>query len=492
MILRGTRNADRITYFGNPKEIRLFRDFNKKVIQGGVSGSATGRAENTAVLNTYDALVVPLVGYGGSYKGYGALDLPLEVLRALQFVVSQASKRQKAIRIMLLTCGGWGPGHLEEDLEEVPAVGPVLGMVRAARVEMPQVPIMCIDTDELHDGGDAKELMNQINFELDHAIPLYGLYSVGPRERALALLANNRDVAYRAGKRFLPRLELSPRMPIYAGRQTSPLASSTAQGTIIVTGGVGGVGLVAAEALVEAGAKILVLTSRSGDVPAASMPRVDALREMGVEVSVERCDTGREESVELLLGKIRGNYGLITAVVHAAGLVDDKPLLSQDAASLAKTFDPKAQGAFFLHKHTLGDSIDAFVLFSSVVALRGSANQANYAVANSYLDDLAKLRIAQGLPAVSVQWPAVDLSGQMRPAEDGLDVQVSVGTVKQVVKQLFSGFEKIAPVQAVLPGAYLVPSSPIVNSQLEPLGVREADYLAPNKLREMKNFSLVV
>jgi hypothetical protein len=250
--------------------------------------------------------------------------------------------------------------------------------------------------------------------------------------------------------------------------------------------------LEAVEALVEAGAKIVVLSSRSGDVPSASQAKVDALRDMGCEILVEKCDTGKEKDVQGLLDRIRANCGLITAVVHAAGLVADKPVLSQDDASLQKVFEPKAVGGWLLHKYTQVDSLNAFVLFSSVVALRGSKNQSNYAAANGYLDDLAKLRAAQGLPAVSVQWPAVDLSGRMKPAEDGLDVSVSPGTVKQVVKQLFSGLEKISPVQAVLPGAYLVPSSPMVTSQLEPLGVREPDYVAPNKIREMKNFSLVV
>jgi NAD(P)-dependent dehydrogenase (short-subunit alcohol dehydrogenase family) len=286
-------------------------------------------------------------------------------------------------------------------------------------------------------------------------------------------LSNNRDVAYRKGDRWLPRVDLSPRMPIYVDRETIPMPKGAAEGAVVVTGGVGGIGLVAALALAEAGALKIVLTSRTGETPSSSKDKIKEIESLGTNVSVEKCDTGKVAEVAKLLENVRSSQGKISVVIHSAGVTDDQPVSSMKAESMQKVCDPKAEGAWLLHSHTLEDDLFAFVTFSSVAALHGSSLQANYATANSYLDELARFRAEEGYPSVSVQWPAVDLSGKHPGAEGPEGSTVGVGTVKQVVKQLVCGREFMEPVQAVLPAAYLNPSTPIASSLLAPLTARK-------------------
>jgi len=153
-------------------------------------------------------------------------------------------------------------------------------------------------------------------------------------------------------------------------------------------------------------------------------------------------------------------------------------------------FAHKAYGALFLHRNTLEDDLHGFILFSSVSALYGYPQQANSAAADTFMDELARLRKAQSLPGVSIQWPSVTELGKPATNKAGQHTSITAGVMKQVVKQVVCGKEKMSPVQAVLTEAHLTPPSPLVASLLEPLLSRgSSEYQAEikEKMRKMRS-----
>ena len=172
----------------------------------------------------------------------------------------------------------------------------------------------------------------------------------------------------------------------------NPLADG--KGVVLITGGLGGLGIVTAEAVVEAGAPCVVLASRSGKVKYSDQgldERLEALRACGAKVVLERCDTSIEADVEATLKRVR-KHGPLRVVVHAAGTLSDGLLPAQDSTSVQKVWGPKADGAWFLHKHTANNDqcLGAFIVYSSVSSLFGGVGQANYSAANAYLDELVR------------------------------------------------------------------------------------------------------
>ncbi|MCP3060233.1 type I polyketide synthase [Myxococcus sp. K38C18041901] len=207
------------------------------------------------------------------------------------------------------------------------------------------------------------------------------------------------EVALRGRSRRVPRLVRSRRLKLSSGE---PAVTLRPDASYLVTGGLGGLGLAVAERLVERGARHLVLMGRRApDVEARA--RLAVLTEQGVEVRTLACDVSVASDLERA---IEGIQPPIRGVVHAAGVIDDGLLMQMTPARFASVFAAKVSGGWNLHRVFQGASIDFFVLFSSAASMIGSAGQSSYVAANAFLDALAHLRRAEGLPGLSLDWGA--------------------------------------------------------------------------------------
>ncbi|MGW5719454.1 type I polyketide synthase [Amycolatopsis sp. NPDC003865] len=177
-----------------------------------------------------------------------------------------------------------------------------------------------------------------------------------------------------------------------------------AQGTVLITGGTGGLGgLLARHLVTEHGARHLLLTSRRGLAAEGAARLRDELTELGATVTVAACDAADRDALAALLAGIPAEHPL-RAVMHTAGVLDDGVVGSLDAARLDKVLRPKVDAAVHLGELTRHADLTAFVLFSGAAGLFGGAGQANYAAANAFVDAFATHRHALGLPAVALAW----------------------------------------------------------------------------------------
>ncbi|MGW0811284.1 SDR family NAD(P)-dependent oxidoreductase [Nonomuraea sp. NPDC002799] len=205
------------------------------------------------------------------------------------------------------------------------------------------------------------------------------------------------QMAVRASGVFVPRLTRAPLSRRSAGD------GWRARGTALITGGTGALGVHAAKWLAEAGAENLVLTSRRGLRAPGAQELVTELTELGATVTVAECDVADRAALAGLIDQVEATLGPIRTVVHAAGVSQRSAIAGTTAAELADV-TAKAVAAAHLHDLFAGRELDAFVLFSSIAGVWGSAGQGVYGAANAFADALAVHRRGRGLPALAVSW----------------------------------------------------------------------------------------
>ena len=184
------------------------------------------------------------------------------------------------------------------------------------------------------------------------------------------------------------------------------------EATYLVSGAFGGFGRLLLPYLATAGARHITLLDRDPQRRRSA----DALRKTSalwylpedIEIDIVACDVAAEVDVRRC---IAGLQRPLKGVFHLAGTLDDCLLADLTAESLAKVFAPKARGALHLHHATAGCDLDHFVLFSSIASTLGNPGQVNYSAANGFVDGLASLRRAQGLPVLCYNLAAVAEAG---------------------------------------------------------------------------------
>ncbi len=262
---------------------------------------------------------------------------------------------------------------------------------------------------------------------LDVTLPVVDKgWRVKPDAHALSALADrvledlfatpgNRVVAWRADKRF--ELGYAP-LPL---APTEGLPGLTQGCVCLITGGLGGIALSLAERLARENHARLVLLARqplpapetwdsrlrSGDPLDSVVQRIMAVRRLeslGAEVLVIAADVCNVQDMQAAADQAQQCFGRIEVVIHAAGVVDDGPLLTKTSGGVEEVFAPKVHGVQILHDLFPDGSIDLLVLFSSTSTVTAPAGQVDYVAANEYLNAYARSRAGQRTRVMAIDW----------------------------------------------------------------------------------------
>ena len=305
---------------------------------------------------------------------------------ALALVRAMAHRGGSTARLWVATLGAQPVGP-EGEVSGL-AQAPVWGLGRSLALEYPGAWGGLIDLDPEAPDRDIAGLIDEI----------------------LSPISEN-QIAFRGGRRHVARLAR------ITEPQGSPIVSTPRpEGTYLVTGGLGELGLKAARWLVDRGARRVVLLGRRGlpprvawdDLPAdhALGSIIDAIRSLereGATILVAPVDVADDRRMFALLERLKATLPPIRGVIHAAGVVGPRSGREGSTETLRDTLRPKTVGTWVLHRLCRSLPLDFFVNFSSVAAVLG-AREGPYAAANQFLDAFARWTGARDLPVVSIGW----------------------------------------------------------------------------------------
>jgi phthiocerol/phenolphthiocerol synthesis type-I polyketide synthase E len=291
-------------------------------------------------------------------------------------------------------------------------------------------------------------------------------------------------------------------------RQQAPAAPRLRkQGVYVITGGLGGVGLVLARHLAQHWQARLVLLGRSALPPrdtwastiAAAAPeagRLQALIELeslGAEVLALQADVADATQARAALSEARRRFGTLHGVIHSAGVAGGGVMAQRSRAAVDKVFAPKLQGTQHLVEALQDEPLDFMLLCSSLTAITGGFGQADYCAANCYLDAVAAQASRRGpWPVLSVNWDGWLEVGMARhlqrpdgvgiaPHEGGalLEALLSGPASAQVLVSTVDLARQFEHMQSAHAASLLLPE-PVARRQRHPRPVLATPYTAPD------------
>jgi len=280
-------------------------------------------------------------------------------------------------------------GHSVDESVLHPARAAVFGPARVIPKELPGIRCRSIDLDEVATTESAALVLAEVSAQPDHV-----------------------TVAYRQGQRYVESLDDLDLTGLPEQKRLTP------RGVYLITGGLGGLGLVLAEHLGRELNARLVLVSRTqlppelewetavGDSSLSERTRdlirhLLRIRALSGGLLVHQADVTSVDQMRSTVVLARSHFGRLDGVFHAAGVLDDGPLLLKTAESAARVLAPKVQGTLALEEALRGESLRCFVVFSSVSSILGPAGQVDYAAANAFLDAFAQSRKG---PVTVINW----------------------------------------------------------------------------------------
>ncbi|AGP38559.1 type I polyketide synthase [Sorangium cellulosum] len=274
----------------------------------------------------------------------------------------------------------------------------VLGPCRVIPQEMPHVSCRNIDVDLPGEGGRA-EIAARLIADLERESP-------------------DAVVAYRGGRRWVESIELTD-----VGRRSAGAAPRLRQrGAYLITGGLGGIGLVAAELLAREAHARLILVGRTGlparqgwddwlaahgaaDATSRKIVRIRALEEAGAEVTIAAADVSDFDAMRSVIEEARTRFGRIDGVIHSAGIASGGVIQLRMPTAAWRVMAPKVGGTLVLDALLRDERPDFLLICSSLASLVGGATQIDYCAANAFLDAYAQSREGEeGCRVISVQW----------------------------------------------------------------------------------------
>lgn len=212
--------------------------------------------------------------------------------------------------------------------------------------------------------------------------------------------------------------------PVEVSAQSRDVQPSTVRkdGTYLITGGLGSLGMATAEWLVSSGAGAVVLLSRRSPDKDVQQ-RLEELNRGTARVIAATADVCDRASLDHTITNLPKGLPPVRGVFHAAGVLRDMLITKMGSEDFAFPLGPKTIGTWNLHSAFLNHNLDLFVLFSSVSSIFGTAGQCNYGAANAFLDGFAAFRRRKGMPATVINWGAFAGDGMAAAVADDIEAR---------------------------------------------------------------------
>ncbi|MBD2750179.1 SDR family NAD(P)-dependent oxidoreductase [Microvirga sp. BT688] len=307
------------------------------------------------------------------------------------------------------------------DRDEVsqPEQATVLGPVKVIPREFVDVTVSCVDLDTGNVIPRSRGLRGVLaatrrkhdthadKGEISSALDLL--------EAELRAPSGNGIVAHRGSNRYVQDLR---RKAIPEGGEI-PLRQ---RGTVIITGGFGGIGLTVAKELATSRDARIVLISRT-KLPerlqwqettcklgpdhhlSRTIAQIEQIEALGAEVLILQADVTNIESMRSAVQVVRQRYGSINGLVHAAGVIRDDLLATKSQSDIEEVLAPKVYGTLVLDEVLKDDDLDMFVVFSSTSTVTAPVGQVDYVAANAFLNAFAEARSRQKRgKTIAIDW----------------------------------------------------------------------------------------